>query len=144
METLSGVTSQVTAAAQKIAPAGSEDDASRRMRRCIDNCRDCEQICLTTITHCLSKGGHHARPDHILALMNCANICATAARFMITFSRLHIHICGACAAVCEACADDCEGVMGAEAEDKTMAECVDMCRACAKSCSEMATPMKSC
>lgn len=43
---------------------------------------DCHTTCLETISHCLAKGGDHARPDHIKLLIDCAEICQTAANFM--------------------------------------------------------------
>ena len=38
------------------------------LRHCIDECTNCHQVCLSTIQHCLQKGGEHARPDHIRLL----------------------------------------------------------------------------
>lgn len=124
------------------APAGATEHGPQ-MRECVEECRNCEQACLETIPHCLSKGGHHARPDHIMLLMNCASMCATSARFLIAGSNLHTHTCAACKQVCEACADDCEGIMAADAGggggggDKCMQRCAEACRSCARTCGEM-------
>jgi hypothetical protein len=104
------------------------------MEACIRNCQDCHRICLETIPHCLKKGGRHADPAHIRLLIDCAQICATSADFMIRGSPLHKASCGACATVCAACAEDCEGM----ADDAAMKRCAEACRRCAESCRQMA------
>lgn len=105
------------------------------MRRCIDNCIECHKICNETITHCLLLGGKHASAEHIALLMDCADICATSARFMLHGSHHHERTCAVCAEVCEACAKDCEQMAKG---DETMMRCAKMCRACADSCHKMA------
>ena len=44
---------------------------------------DCHDICLQTVSHCLEKGGDHARTEHVTLLLDCAEICQTAANFML-------------------------------------------------------------
>jgi hypothetical protein len=61
----------------------------------------------------------------------CAEICRTAAHFMLIGSRHHKHTCAECAEICEECARDCERLEG-------MQECVEACRRCAESCRKMA------
>ncbi len=107
---------------------------STEMEQCIDNCTQCHAICLETITHCLSKGGKHAAPDHIRLLQDCAQICATSADFMLRGSDLHGRTCAVCADVCTRCAESCER-MG---DDEVMLGCAEMCRRCAESCRMMA------
>jgi hypothetical protein len=85
------------------------------------------------IRHCLSLGGKHAAPDHIRTLIDCAQICATSADFMVRESPLHAHTCRACADVCAPCAASCEQLGGAE-----MNQCAEECRRCAAACREMA------
>lgn len=94
---------------------------------------DCHTVCLETVTHCLSMGGEHARPEHVTLLLDCAEICQTAANFMTRDSELHAVVCGACAQVCERCAQSCEQLGGDE-----MRRCADACRRCAESCRAMA------
>ena len=105
------------------------------MRRCIENCSDCHSICMETTVHCLGMGGEHASPEHITLLLDCAQICATSADFMLRGSPLHPVICGACAEACERCAADCERLAGG---DETMLRCAEICRRCAESCRAMA------
>lgn len=76
-------------------------------------------------------GGEHARPEHMKLMLDCADICRTAADFMLRGSPRHGMICQSCAEICEACAEDCERI-------GEMTECVEACRACAESCREMA------
>jgi hypothetical protein len=104
------------------------------MQECIDNCTDCAQVCEQMITHCLSKGGHHAEPSHIRLLIDCAEACKTSVGFMIRESPFHPLTCGTCAQVCTACAEDCESMN----DDELMQECVEICRRCATSCAAMA------
>ena len=104
------------------------------MRRCIDDCTTCHQVCLATIHHCLQKGGEHARPDHLRLMADCVQICGTSADFMLRGSHFHHATCGACAEVCDACATDCDRM----ADDPEMRRCADVCRRCAESCRQMA------
>eukprot|EP00198_Chlamydomonas_reinhardtii_P002427 XP_001691763.1 predicted protein [Chlamydomonas reinhardtii] len=122
------ISGAATGAAHKLAPAGTGTGAAagtsggktaappscghpaKHMDACIEACRNCERVCLDTIPHCLGKGGHHARADHIMLLM-----------------------------VCAACADDCAGMLaGGEGADDPMVRCVAACRDCATSCADMA------
>ncbi|MBI2708606.1 MAG: four-helix bundle copper-binding protein [Actinobacteria bacterium] len=95
---------------------------------------DCHTVCLETVTHCLTKGGDHARPDHIVLLLDCAEICQTAANFMTRDSELHGLTCRVCAEICESCAQSCEQL----GDDDEMRRCAEACRRCAESCRAMA------
>ena len=108
---------------------------SAEMQKCIDACDECRAACLATVTYCLEKGGEHAEPEHIRLLLDCAEICATSAGFMLRGSDLHRKVCGVCADVCERCAESCEA-MG---DDAQMRACANACRQCAKSCRQMAS-----
>ena len=103
------------------------------MRSCIDRCQSCHDACVETLNHCLTMGGEHAAADHVTTMLDCAQICATSADFMLRGSTQHAGICEACAEVCEECATSCEALDGAE-----MKRCADECRRCAESCRQMA------
>ena len=107
---------------------------SGKMQQCIDACSSCHETCLDTVNYCLSKGGKHTAPEHIGLLLDCAQICATSADFMLRDSQFHRETCRACATLCRACAESCRK-MG---DDATMARCADECDACAESCESMA------
>lgn len=107
---------------------------TRDMQECIDNCTRCHAICGETVTHCLEKGGRHAEVSHVRLLLDCAQICATSADFMLRGSDLHARTCEVCAEVCARCAEDCERM----ADDDMMRRCAEECRRCAESCRRMA------
>lgn len=105
---------------------------SAQMQSCVDDCIRCYQTCLQmAMNHCLEVGGKHVEPQHFRSMTTCAEICRTAADFMLSNSQLHAQICAVCAQVCEACAQSCEQV-------GDMDECVQVCRQCADSCGQMA------
>jgi hypothetical protein len=98
---------------------------------CIETCLQCHQACLhIAMTHCLETGGDHVQAEHFRLMMNCAEICQTAANFMLSQSPLHVVVCAACAEVCIACADSCEQI-------GDMEECVNTCHRCAQQCESM-------
>jgi hypothetical protein len=104
------------------------------MQQCVDDCLRCYQTCLhEAMTHCLETGGKHVEPTHFRLMLNCAELCRTAADFMLSDSPLHGRVCAACAEVCDACARSCEQV-------GDMNDCVSACRNCADSCRRMAGP----
>lgn len=107
---------------------------SQTMQQCIQNCQDCHRICAETVQHCLQQGGRHAEPDHVRDLLDCEQICALSADFMIRQSPFHERTCAVCAEVCARCAESCEQVNDGPA----MQRCVDICRQCEDSCRQMA------
>ena len=108
---------------------------SQQMHECIENCTNCHNICIETAAHCLQMGGKHAEASHIRTLLDCADICATSASFMLRGSDFHKQTCGLCAEVCEQCATSCEQI---DPNDEQMRACAEMCRRCAQSCRAMA------
>jgi hypothetical protein len=104
------------------------------MKSSIDTTMECESICVGMVDHGLTKGGDHAAPDHIRLLLDCAEICQTAATFMARGSAFHAQTCRICADICERCAESCERI----ADDEEMRHCAEVCRRCAESCREMA------
>lgn len=104
------------------------------MRSCIDACQSCHDTCVETLNHCLTIGGEHAEAEHVGMMLDCAQICATSADFMLRGSSQHGAVCETCAEVCDACATSCEALDGEE-----MARCAKECRRCAESCRQMAT-----
>ena len=108
---------------------------SQEMQDCITNCSDCHDICLETLTHCLSMGGDHAGLDHQRALFDCAQACDQSRDFMLRGSDLHPQACGLCAEACDRCAESCESVGDG---DEQMQRCAKQCRECAESCRAMA------
>lgn len=105
---------------------------SPQMQKCVDECLRCYAVCLQmAMNHCLETGGEHVAPPHFRLMMACAEICRTAAHFVLIGSEHHRHVCAECAEICEQCARDCERL-------GDMQECVDACRRCAEICRKMA------
>ena len=98
-------------------------------------CSDCHKACLQTVPYCLQTGGHHAEPNHVRLMVDCAEICQTSANFMLRGLDLHAYTCEACAEICERCHRDCAAMADG---DSRMAACAEMCRRCAESCQRMA------
>lgn len=108
---------------------------SPQMQECITNCLDCHAICVQTATHCLDMGGEHAGRKHQVTMLDCAQICATSADFMLRDSPMYATTCNACAEACRRCAEECERMARG---DQMMQQCAEVCRRCAKSCEQMA------
>ncbi len=103
------------------------------MNDCIELCWSCRDTCQSTLfNYCLEKGGHHAEAGHVRRMMDCVQMCQTAADFMTRNSKLHGLICATCSAVCDACARSCAAM-----DDAEMQACAEICRRCAASCREM-------
>ena len=107
---------------------------TEEMRRCIQDCLDCHRICIETLNHCLTIGGEHAEARHIRTMLDCAQICATSADFMLRGSDFHMRTCSICAELCAACAESCQSI---GPHDRAMQECAEMCRRCGNSCRSM-------
>lgn len=104
----------------------------RTVQRCIEDCLHCYRTCWSmAFSDNLQRGGAHAEPGHLSLMLNCAQLCETTARFMLSASTLHTELCALCAKVCGACAQSCAQLEGMEA-------CEAACRACAQSCREVA------
>lgn len=110
----------------------NETLALKDMRECIEACQKCHDVCLQmAMNHCLELGGKHVAPEHFKLMMNCAEICQTAANFMLSDSPLRHSVCAVCAEVCEACALSCNSV-------GQMSKCIEACKSCAEKCEQMA------
>ena len=104
------------------------------MQAAIEQCEKCHDVCMRTVTHCLDQGNRHAETDHIRALLDCIDFCATCASFMLRGSPAHRRVCEICAEVCDTCAVSCERFP----DDTVVSECAKDCRRCAESCRKMA------
>jgi hypothetical protein len=90
---------------------------SAELQACIVDCLACYRLCR-----------RQAADD----LMNdCAEMCRTAADFMLRSSAFYPQVCALCADICEACAQSCEGI-------GTLEACAYACRGCAQSCRRLA------
>jgi hypothetical protein len=104
------------------------------MSSCIQDCLDCHRSCTETVAHILHGVTQHSEKDHLVALLDCAQICITAADFMARQSPHHEHLCRECAEICRACAKLCEAHEDPDGKMKATAEA---CRRCAEGCDKM-------
>jgi len=105
------------------------------MQQCIQNCLDCHAICLATSTYCLEQRGVPVGDSQTRALIDCADICSTAADFMVRGSEQHPLVCNLCAAIASRCAAECRR----SATDPHLNSAQQACELCADSCRAMAT-----
>ncbi len=110
-------------------------ETTSEMQECIDNCSECSNVCLQTISHCLRQGGKTADSKSIQLLAESVEICRASAKFLCLASAHYRETCGLCAEICEECADACESAGGG---DEQIKKCAKACRTCAQSCQEMA------
>lgn len=106
---------------------------SAEMQQCIHECLDCHGVCLEAVRQCLEMGGRHAEARHQILLQDCAEICQTAANFMLRHSERHRETCSLCARICRACEEGCRSV----SNDPVMVACAEACRRCAELCERM-------
>lgn len=100
---------------------------------CIELCVKCGETCSEMLfTHCLIKGGEHLKPEHVLAMVDCAEICKVTADFLNRKSSSHRHLCAVCAELCEKCARSCRAIA-----DGSMERCADACELCQEACEAM-------
>lgn len=114
-------------------PAHSPSHASQNLEQCIENCTNCQRVCLEVVARHFRGEGERVEEAHVRLLTDCAEICQTSANFMVRGSELHGATCGACATVCQRCAEECETMR----DDPHMAACAEICRRCAESCRAM-------
>ena len=107
---------------------------SDELKQCIENCRECHEVCQETLSYCLEEEGKHAESSHLATLLACAEICETSANFMTWGIDVHPQVCAVCAEMCRRCAESCARFEG----DATMQHCAEVCRRCAASCEAMA------
>jgi hypothetical protein len=108
-------------------PDNSDQALQDQMEDCIEDCLNCHTVCLDTAMGVLQKGGQNA--DNVRTLLDCSEMCLTAAHFMLRNSALHGYTCQACAEICTHCAEMCFQL----GEN----DCGNACQACAVSCQQM-------
>src|SRR5215204_5333713 len=105
---------------------------SRQVRETIQALPHYHATCLSmAMTHCLEMAGEHARPQHLLLMLDCAALCAFTADALGRKSQFHNRFAQLCAEVCDTCEQDCAAL-------GQMETCVQACRDCARLCSDVA------
>jgi hypothetical protein len=110
-------------------------ETERDVTACLEQCLACQRVCVETLAAVMARPDDRIDSALLRTLMDCSDICATSAQFLLRRSDLHGATCAACADVCAACARSCEAIAGHDA----LARCAQTCRRCAASCEEMAS-----
>jgi hypothetical protein len=105
-----------------------ESMLSSQMEDCIQDCLNSHAVCLDTAMSLLQKGNHYADPVRIL--LDCSEVCATNAHFLMRNSPVFGFVLQACAQVCTHCAEVCVEI--------GETDCANACRASATSSEQMA------
>jgi hypothetical protein len=103
--------------------------------KCAKACADCMRECDSCARHCAELVAQ-GKKEHLHTLgtcIDCAEVCAAAARIVARRGPMSHTICEACAKVCDDCGAACEKHAG----DEHMARCARECRTCATACREM-------
>lgn len=100
----------------------------------IQRALECYSICTETVTHCLERGGVYAAKPLIQLLIDCSEICQTAAGFLLRGSSLQQLLNTVCAEACERCARSCE-----QFDDDLLQQCAEVCLRCAEACRALDT-----
>ena len=108
-----------------------QSNAQQDLQQAIQQCSECYQTCMATLSHCLSLGGPHANVSHIQAMYDCAEICQLAISYMVRSSAMYGRLNLLCAEICTRCANQCEQITDA---DEQMQTCAVTCRGCAAIC----------
>ncbi len=106
----------------------AESLLSSQMADCIQDCLTSHAVCLETAMSLLQKGTTSADP--VRMLLDCSEVCATNAHFMMRNSPVYGSVCQACAQVCTHCAEVCDKI-----GEK---DCANACRASARCCEQLA------
>lgn len=99
----------------------------------LDDIANCYLSCNEMLRHCLEMKGEHSNPDHLLLLVDCADICQVLLNFNYINSNAAKRVAELCAQICERCAASCAEFK----EDPEMEECSAICKKCAQSCREL-------
>lgn len=91
---------------------------------------ECEEECLSGVNHSLEEGGDFVKKAHMVWLMDCADICDLAKRYVLRDSEYAGDILNLCSLICEDCAESCDTYFN----DEHMVHCAEVCRNCAAAC----------
>ncbi len=108
--------------------SSEESLLNSQVEDCIQDCFSSHAVCLDTAMSLLQKG--HTYADPVRILLDCSEVCATNAHFLIRNSPVYGSVLQACAQVCTHWAEMCDEI----GEN----DCANACRASATSSDQMA------
>lgn len=102
--------------------------------KCVEACCDAMNWCNEAFLHCsrlVAKGNaEHVKP--MALLLDCGEVCGTAAKLVARMSPLTVQACRTCVEGCDLCVAACS-----KFDDRTMKDAVKSLRACGDSCRAM-------
>ncbi len=102
---------------------------------CAKECAECMRECESCTRHCadlIVEG----QKDHLITMgtcIDCADVCAAAAKIVARRGPMSAAVCESCAKACDTCGAACEKF----SDDEQMKRSAQECRNCAKVCREM-------
>jgi hypothetical protein len=105
-----------------------ESNLSSQMEDCIQDCLNSHAVCLDTAMSLLQKGNHYVDPVRVL--LDCSEVCATNAHFLMRNSPVYGSVLESCAQVCTHCAEMCDEI--------SETDCANACLASATSSEQLA------
>jgi hypothetical protein len=100
---------------------------------CIDACMECSKVCDMCSAACLAEKDLGELRRCLKMTLDCAEICAAAARVMARDSDNQADILRACGDICERCAHECRKYP----EHDHCRICADVCAHCVDLCHVM-------
>lgn len=121
-----------------VTSAGAADDAEKAVTdcgcKCVEACCDAMNWCNEAFVHCsrlVGKGkAEHEKP--MALLLDCGEVCSTAAKLIARTSPLTAQICRTCLESCGLAVASCE-----KFDSRTMQDVAKSLRACGESCRAM-------
>ena len=107
----------------------TDHDYNQRLSQCVQDCLDCQNIGLETISYCLGMSDTYP----VRSILDCIEICQVTADLIMRGSKLRDELCKVCIEACEKCELFCNQFDS----DFQMKACGQACRNCVDSCKEI-------
>lgn len=108
----------------------SDYEANEKLASAVQDCMDCQEVCLQTVSYCLSMSDSYP----VRTLLDCIEICQVNADFLLRGSKLRKDVAEVCASACDRAAEFCKQFDN----DAQMSFCAELCKKCADSSREIA------
>jgi hypothetical protein len=99
------------------------------IQQCIQDCLNCQQVCLQSADAGQQAGSDSAKMDHLQMLRDCAELCLTTAHFLQHGSPLAGYLCQAAEQVTTICSNECDQTGDSD--------CANACRNVSWSCNQL-------
>jgi hypothetical protein len=111
---------------------------TNEMEECIQECLNCHRVCMQVFSHLLTleSDAQPATPDQLRLLLDCAQLCALCADFLIRASEFDTSLSHLCREACRRCQQMCE-TLGQI--DLMVPGCAVACARCANACTRVLT-----